>query len=138
MGLGSDGPLRAQGPDIDGLGWIANAADEIKTWSAMVAPIRVGAGTRVKVAQAFGQKCPLVSTSLGAQGYNGVDGRNMAVADSPEAFAEACIQAIREPEKAAQMAERAWSEFTNNWTWEAISPRVWAAAEECLRLKTIR
>jgi glycosyltransferase involved in cell wall biosynthesis len=134
IGQDSDGPLKPHGPDIDGLGWVANPSDEIRTWSAMVVPLHVGAGTRIKIAHGFSQKCPIVSTTLGAYGYGAIDGREMYLADSAEAFSKACIQAIREPERAAQMAERAWRQFTERWTWDAIRPRVWAAAEDCLRL----
>lgn len=131
----SEGPLKPVGPDIDGLGWLANPTDEIRTWSLMVIPIRVGGGTRVKIAHGFSQKCPIVSTSLGANGYQVRDGNEMYLADSAEAFSKACIEAIREPEKSAQMAERAWQQFLEKWTWDAIRPMVWAAADECLRLK---
>jgi polysaccharide biosynthesis protein PslH len=134
VGAGSDGPLKPLGLDIDGLGWLKNPEDEISTWSVMVVPIRVGAGTRVKIAQGFSQKCPMVSTSLGAYGYGALDGQEIYLADSPEAFYNACVRAIREPAKATQMAERAWRQFLEKWTWDAIQPLVWAAAEDCLRL----
>ncbi len=136
VGPGSDGPYKTALPEADGLGWLPDPGKEICTWSAMVAPIRMGAGTRVKVAQAFSLKCPLVSTSLGAFGYRPVDGHNMYLADSAGAFADACVRAIREPENASQMAQRAWHEFLENWTWDAIRPKVWAAAEDCLRMKS--
>jgi glycosyltransferase involved in cell wall biosynthesis len=132
-GPGSDGPLRPLGTDIDGLGWLSNPSDEIKTWSLMIIPVRVGGGTRVKIAYGFSQKCPMVSTSLGAYGYRARSGCEMYLADSPEAFADACIRVIREPEKAAQMAEQAWRQYLEKWTWDAIHPSVWAAAEDCLR-----
>jgi glycosyltransferase involved in cell wall biosynthesis len=134
VGLGSDGPLKPIGPDVDGLGWVEDAASEISTWSVTVNPIRMGAGTRVKIAQAFSRKCPIVSTSLGAFGYHPRDGYDMYVADSAEAFSAACVKAIREPQLAAQMAERAWCEFLKKWTWDVIRPSVWAAAEDCLRV----
>jgi glycosyltransferase involved in cell wall biosynthesis len=134
VGPGSDGMLKPSGADIEGLGWLANPSDEIKTWSLMVVPIRSGGGTRVKIAQGFSQKCPIVSTSFGAQGYLTCDGHEMYIADSAETFAQACVSAIREPAKAAQMAEKAWSLFLEKWSWDAICPLVWAAAEDCLRL----
>jgi glycosyltransferase involved in cell wall biosynthesis len=134
VGPGTDGPLKPQGPDIDGLGWVDNPADEIKTWSLMSVPIRIGGGTRIKIAQGFSQKCPIVSTSLGARGYQPTNGNEMYLADSAEDFASACIKTIREPEKSAEMAERAWRQFLEKWTWDAIQPLVWAAAEDCLRL----
>ena len=133
VGRDSDGFLKHLGPDIDRLGWLANPSDEIQTWSAMVVPIRVGSGTRVKIAHAFSQKCPVVSTSFGAYGYGAVDGREMYIADSAETFSKACILAIRDPEGAAQVAERAWCQFMEKWTWDAIRPSVWEAAEDCLR-----
>lgn len=133
VGQDSDGFLKGFGPDIDRLGWLADPSDEIKTWSAMAVPIRVGAGTRIKIAQGFSQKCPIVSTTLGAYGYGAVDGREMYLADSPEAFSKACINAICEPEKATQMTERAWHQFLDKWTWDAIRHQVWEAAEDCLR-----
>jgi glycosyltransferase involved in cell wall biosynthesis len=132
-GPGSDGPLKPLGTDVDGLGWLSSPSDEIKTWSLMVVPIRVGGGTRVKIAYGYSQKCPIVSTSLGAHGYRAQSGDEMYLADSADAFADACIRVIREPEKAAQMAERAWRQYLGKWTWEAIYPSVWAAAEDCLR-----
>jgi glycosyltransferase involved in cell wall biosynthesis len=134
VGRHSDGPRAPAGPDIDGLGWVANAAEEMATWSAMIVPILVGAGTRGKIAHAFSLRCPVVSTSLGAYGYEATDGREMFLADSPEDFSSACVRAMQRPREAAEMAERAWQQFLEKWSWDAIRPRVWAAAEHCLRL----
>ena len=130
----SDGPLKPPGADIDGLGWVADVADEIATWSAMVVPIRRGAGTRAKIAHSLSLKCPVVSTSLGAYGYQFTNGCEAYIVDSAEDFANACVRAIRQPGEAAELAERAWQRFLENWTWEAIRPRIWAAVEDCLRL----
>lgn len=134
VGEGSDRFPAAGEADVDGLGWLADPAEEIKTWSGMVVPIRVGAGTRVKIAYGFSRKCPIVSTSFGAFGYKVTDGREIYLADSPEAFSSACVSVIRKPKEAAEMAERAWQEFLNRWTWDAIRPAVWAAAANCLGL----
>jgi glycosyltransferase involved in cell wall biosynthesis len=134
VGKDSDALPKDTGPDVDRLGWMLDPSDEIATWSAMIVPIQLGAGTRVKVAEAFSRKVPLVSTRLGAFGYDVADGKELLLADTPAAFARACIHMIREPGEAATMAQRAWKLFLNNWTWDAIAPRVWSAAEQCLRL----
>jgi glycosyltransferase involved in cell wall biosynthesis len=133
VGTGSDGPRRPQGCDVDALGWVENAADEIATWSAMVVPLRMGGGTRVKIAEGFSRKCPIVSTSLGAYGYAVENGQELLLADSADDFAAACVRVIRQPQEAAAMADRAWRQFMEHWTWDAIRPRIWAAAEDCLR-----
>jgi glycosyltransferase involved in cell wall biosynthesis len=132
VGRLSDGPLAPRGQDIDGLGWVSDPADEIATWSAMVVPVHIGAGTRGKIAHAFSQKCPVVSTSLGAYGYNPTDGHDMFLAESAEMFADACVRTIREPAAAAAVAERAWGRFLEKWSWDSIRPQVSAAVEDCV------
>jgi glycosyltransferase involved in cell wall biosynthesis len=133
IGKDTDGPLRPTEPDVDALGWVADSGAEIATWSSMIVPIRFGGGTRIKIAEAFSRKCPAVSTHLGAFGYDLTDQKQLRLADDPAAFARACIATVREPRTAAAMAEQAWSEFLEKWTWDAIAPKVWRAAEDCLR-----
>jgi glycosyltransferase involved in cell wall biosynthesis len=138
VGKGSESELKPIGSDIDGLGWVPDLADEVASWSLMVVPIKSGAGTRVKIAQAFSLKCPVVSTSYGAYGYNAKDGIYMLLADAPDAFAKACVGIVGSPIQARAMANRAWQDFLQNLTWDAIAPRVWAAAEDSLRRSRTR
>ncbi len=132
-GKGSDGTLKPKGPDIDGLGWIADTAQEIATWNLMIVPLHMGGGTRLKIAEGFSRKCPIVSTNLGAYGYGVSDGRELLLADDAETFARACVELIKQPAKGIALAERGWQQFLDKWTWEIIEPRVIAAAEDCLR-----
>lgn len=133
IGSDTDGPLKPADSSVDGLGWVDDPAAEIASWSVMIVPIKTGAGTRIKIADAFSRKCPLVSTRLGAFGYDVQDGKQLRLADQPQDFAAACIDLIRDRTKAEAMAERAWNDFLEKWTWDAIAPKVWAAAEDCLR-----
>ena len=133
VGKDTHAALTSGAHDVDALGWVADPTAEIASWSAMVIPIRLGGGTRVKVADAFSRKCPVVSTHLGAFGYDVKHGRELLLADDPTDFASACVSLIRHPANAAHMAERAYRAFLEKWTWDAIAPRVWAAAEDCLR-----
>ena len=133
VGKWRDESLKPQGPDIDCLGWVADPTEEIETWSLMIVPVHKGAGTRIKIAEAFGRKCPLVSTRIGVFGYDVQDRTELCIADTPESFSAACLRLIRDPVASAALAERAWRRFLGEWTWDAIAPRVWAAAEECLR-----
>lgn len=135
VGKDSSRALRSAEPDVDRLGWIADPAEEIATWSGMIVPIRLGSGTRLKVAEAFSRNCPLVSTSFGARGYDVTNGNELLLADPPEVFVRACVDVIQNPLKAAAMAQRARLRFLQEWTWDAIAPRVWQTAEHCLRLE---
>jgi glycosyltransferase involved in cell wall biosynthesis len=137
VGRDTHGLLQHSDPDIDRLGWLEDTSEEIKTWSAMVVPIRVGAGTRIKIAHGFSQKCPVVSTTFGAYGYGAVNGREMYLADSAEEFANACIRVIQDPQSATQIADRAWRQFLAKWTWNSIRPLVRAAVNGCLERSSV-
>ncbi len=132
-GKGAGEVVKEPIPGVEVLGWVEDAAAEIATWSLMVIPIRSGAGTRIKIADTFSRKCPAVSTSLGAYGYDVQDGVQLRLADSPEDFTRACLELLKNPHEAQAMAERAWLEFLEKWTWDAIAPKVQEAAEAGLR-----
>jgi len=74
------------GEDIEGLGRLEDVGPEIGTWSTMIVPIRIGGGTRIKVLEGFARRCPVVSTSLGAFGYDIQDGEEAFLADGPHSL----------------------------------------------------
>jgi glycosyltransferase involved in cell wall biosynthesis len=132
VGTGSDGYSSSIGQDIVGLGWLADPAEEVASWSATIVPIKTGAGTRVKVAEGFARRCPVVSTPFGAFGYDVANGRELMLADAPEEFASACLQLIRCPVLGQELAERAHKRFLECWTWDSFQRPIEAAVEECL------
>lgn len=132
IGRDTEGPLKPTEPDVDALGWVNDPADEIATWSAMVVPILFGGGTRIKIAEAFSRKCPAVSTSVGAFGYEVVHGRQLLLSDTAPGFAGSCISLLHNPVLGSQLAEVAWEEFLATWTWDSIGERVRTAATAIL------
>jgi glycosyltransferase involved in cell wall biosynthesis len=134
VGQDTDGDLCPRDPAVDGLGWVEKPEDEVASWALTICPIRFGAGTRVKIADAFSRKCPVVATRFGALGYDVQHGQELLLADEPAEFVRACVKLIRDAAAAEQMAERAYQRFLENWSWDAITPRVWDAAEDCLRI----
>lgn len=132
-GMKTDDGIAETGPDIDGLGFVEDAGKEIESWSAFIVPIKVGGGTRIKIAEAFSRKSPVVSTSLGAYGYPLENGRECLLADSPRDFAAACVELMENRRRGDEIAEHAWRRFNSEWSWDAIAPKVTAAVEACLR-----
>lgn len=55
---------------------------------AVLVPLRVGSGTRLKVLEAMAAGTPVVSTTLGAEGLATKDGENIFIADSPVQMAD--------------------------------------------------
>ena len=58
----------------------------------MLAPLRFGAGVKGKITQSLTRGLPVITTSVGAEGINLVNGECSMVADTKEDFAEKTIQ----------------------------------------------
>lgn len=62
----------------------------------MVVPVWIGSGIRTKILSAWSIGCPVVTTTIGAEGLSGIDGEHYLAADSPKELAEACIKLSRD------------------------------------------
>jgi glycosyltransferase involved in cell wall biosynthesis len=60
--------------------------------SISVVPLRLGSGTRIKILHSMAMGLPVVSTSLGCEGLEVIDGVHLLIRDEPQAFAEAILQ----------------------------------------------
>jgi len=135
VGRDSDGYLAKLGPDIIGRGWLEDPSEEIASWSAMIVPIKRGSGTRVKIAEAFASKCPVVATTIGAFGYEVIDGEEIFLADHADDFASACLTLLGDRKRAEAMSRKAYERFLERWTWSSFESTVGSAIEECLARK---
>ena len=124
VGRNSQLPEWVNAPNVEGLGWVADADAEMATWSLTVVPVFEGGGTRVKISNAFSRKCPVVSTQLGAYGYEVANDRELLFADAAPDFAAACLRILENPTLALRLANTAWDSFLANWTWDANAPRL--------------
>ena len=64
-------------------GFVEAVYPELARARVFVCPIRYGSGTRLKLFEAFAAGLPVVSTSLGAEGIDYVDGEHLMIADTP-------------------------------------------------------
>ena len=88
-GLASPGVLvTGRVPDVRP--WIAHA-------SVVVAPILTARGVQNKVLEGMAMARPVVATSQAHEGIDALPGRDLVVADGPEAFAQAVLDAIGDP-----------------------------------------
>jgi glycosyltransferase involved in cell wall biosynthesis len=61
---------------------------------------------------------PIVTTSLGAEGVNAEDGRDMIVADDPADFAAATVRLLRDESLCESLGARARDMALDNFSWE--------------------
>ena len=124
VGVGTDKENWSAHKNIEPLGFVADGAGEMATWSLSIVPVLTGGGTRIKIAEAFSRRCPVVATSPGAYGYEVTDGQELFLADDAKTFAGKCLRLLANPALAEIMAATASKKFLQDWTWTAQSPRV--------------
>jgi len=86
-----------------------------------IVPLRVGGGTRLKIYEAMAAMVPVVSTIIGAEGLDVRDGENIALADSPQAFAERCVALLGDAEARRKQAQAAWEMVSACYSWETVA-----------------
>jgi len=127
-------PPKAQQLDRDGfewLGFVDDTAEEFASWSAMVVPLRIGGGTRLKIVEALSKRCPVVSTTVGAHGLEITEQKDILLADEPEAMAQECLKLMRDNRYGEKIAAAGRELFERKYTWEVIGVAVRETVELC-------
>jgi glycosyltransferase involved in cell wall biosynthesis len=109
---------RLAGPNVHVTGTVPDVRPYVHDAAALVVPLRMGSGTRLKVLEGLAMGKAMVSTSLGCEGIDVRHGEHLLVADEPEAFAQAVLQLLDRRELAKDLGERgrALTEATYSWS----------------------
>ncbi|HZR80200.1 MAG TPA: glycosyltransferase [Candidatus Binatia bacterium] len=114
--------------EIEGLelaGMVPETASHYRRAAVFVAPILRGSGTRLKILEAMASGCPVVSTTIGAEGLGAGDGE-IRIADDPASFADAVCALLASPPDADALARRARRFVEQRYDWPAIAARLLA------------
>lgn len=97
----------AEQQDVEVLGEVDDVADAYAAATVFVAPLRAGAGTRLKLLEAAAHRVPMVTTSLGLRGLRFLPGQEILLADDAEGFAGAVLEAVANAPASAARADAA-------------------------------
>jgi O-antigen biosynthesis protein len=76
---------------VEVTGYVPETAPYLRAAWVSIAPLRFGAGMKGKVGEAMSFGLPVVTTSVGAEGFGLTPGEHALVADDPDEFAQAVI-----------------------------------------------
>ncbi len=105
-------------------GFVEDLGEALDEYDVLVAPIRFGGGTKLKVLDAMAHRIPLVTTSVGAEGLSLVHREHAWIADTPEGFVEGVTTLAQDPRLAREMATRAYELARDRFSWSAIQDRM--------------
>lgn len=111
---------RFAGDSIEVTGRVPAVIDQLREAAVVIVPLRIGGGTRLKIYEAMAAGKAIVSTSVGAEGLDVHRGRDIVLADTPAAFAEAILMLL-ESSEIRKRYERAAAELAARYDWPAVA-----------------
>lgn len=108
-------------PNVHLMGLVDDVRPIIDRSAAYVVPLRIGGGTRLKILDALAMSQALVSTSVGCEGLEVTDGRELLIADRPEQFAEAVVRVLGDPVLARSLGAAGRRQVCARYDWRSIA-----------------
>ncbi|MDE3197273.1 MAG: glycosyltransferase [Acidobacteriota bacterium] len=128
-------PLVPMNRNIELTGAVESAFDEIARAEVVVAPLRAGSGTRIKILEAWSAARPVIATPLAAEGLAIKNGENILLADSALSFADALGRLLSDTGFSQRIAAAGRQTFESHYTWRTawqaldINPQLTLSAE---------
>jgi glycosyltransferase involved in cell wall biosynthesis len=113
--------LALAGPRVELTGFVSDLRPHLAAAAAVVVPLRLGGGTRLKIVEAMAMGKAIVSTRLGAEGIEAIAGRDLLIEDQPAAFAEAVNRLMRKPGLAVRIGRSARQLAVKRYAWSAAA-----------------
>jgi glycosyltransferase involved in cell wall biosynthesis len=103
-----------------------------------IVPLRIGGGTRIKILEAWALGVPVITTSIGCEGLDGIDGEHLIVADTPGDFAKACVDLLRSRPLGERLARRGRELVSAKYRWEMSTRNAMVEVQHLLNLRCLR
>jgi glycosyltransferase involved in cell wall biosynthesis len=108
--------------NVEVTGLVPSVVDHLREAAVVVVPLRVGGGTRLKIYEAMAVGRAVVSTTIGAEGLDVHDNRDIILADDPKKFAEAIVELLND-HALRRGYEREAAELAAKYDWPAVAAK---------------
>lgn len=113
---------RLASDSVEVTGTVPSVVEHLREATVFVVPLRIGGGTRLKIFEAMAAGRAVVSTTVGAEGLDVTDGRDLVLADDARSFADAVVKLLLDRERRREM-EQAASKLAERYDWSAVVSR---------------
>ncbi len=120
-------------PNVTITGFIDDLEAELRAADVALVPLRNGAGTRIKILEAFAHCVPVVSTRIGAAGLAVEDGRHLLLADDPRGLADACARVVNDEALRTELVHTARELIEARYDWRLIESHIATLAQDTMR-----
>lgn len=113
----------AEFPGVELTGRVPDVRPKLAEAEAVIVPLRVGGGTRVKIPEAMAMAKAVVSTTIGAEGLPFANGREISIADDRADFAAAVTKLLLEAGRRSEMERAARERVSRDLGWDSVVNR---------------
>jgi glycosyltransferase involved in cell wall biosynthesis len=101
---------------VEVLGYVPETKPFLETSTVSIAPLRFGAGMKGKIGEAMSFGLPVVTTTVGVEGFGLTPGKDVLVGDTPEAFALAVVSLLRDAALCEQVGAAGFGFIGDNYS----------------------
>jgi glycosyltransferase involved in cell wall biosynthesis len=123
---------RLASASVEVTGTVPSVADYLREATMVVVPLRAGGGTRLKIFEAMAMGKAMISTTIGAEGLDVQNGRDLILADDATAFAGAIALLLNNANLRHQY-EQAAAKLAAQYDWSNIAQRFTEVLEQVLQ-----
>lgn len=121
---------------VEMVGFVDDVRVELAAAAAVIVPLRVGGGTRLKILEAMAMGKPVVSTRVGAEGLEVVPDRDLLIADEPAAFAGAIARVLSDDALGQRLGASARQVVEESYGWDAAVERLERFHDRLIEVRT--
>ena len=111
-------------PGVDFAGEVPDVRPFYQQAWLQIVPLRIGGGTRLKIAEGLAMANPVVSTTLGAQGLELDHDHHLLLADTQDDFAAAIARYLDDADLRQRQAAAGRARILERYTWGALGQRL--------------
>ena len=94
------------------------------TYNILIVPLLSGSGVRIKIIEGMAYGKPIISTTIGAEGINAVNNKEIIIANSATDFTNAILSLINDKTKQLEISENAKSFALKNFDNKQITNKL--------------
>jgi glycosyltransferase involved in cell wall biosynthesis len=117
-------------------GYVDDVQPYVQGAACYIVPLRIGGGTRLKILDAWAMGKAIVSTTIGCEGLDAIDGENILIRDEPEAFATAVKDVLEDSNLRKHLERGARKTAESTYDWDTIFQKMIAEYKNLLLTKS--
>lgn len=127
--------IEKQFNNVEVCGYVEDERKMIERALALIVPLRVGGGSRLKILTAMALETVVISTTIGAEGISCSNGTNIIIEDDPVLFARSILSIVGQSDTRKKIGSEARLLVEEHYDWDRIGVELIDFYEKVVRCR---